>query len=138
MSKFRGRPSRQKHSSLLGRGGPLVAVVGVSTDPQKYGHRIFTDLIDSGYSVVGINPRGGVVAGQTLWPSLQAVPDKPDLDDGRPATGHAPDCRSVPAVGNYYHLMQPGLSRTRLQPPNKRLECCTRLFHETRKPLVDQ
>lgn len=56
-----------------------IAVVGVSHDPQKYGHRIFTDLIQTGYQVWGINPQGGKVAQQALYPSLKDLPLKPDL-----------------------------------------------------------
>ena len=56
-----------------------IAVVGVSTDPQKYGHRIFADLVKAGYVVFGVNPKGGEVAGQPLYPSLADLPQVPDL-----------------------------------------------------------
>ncbi len=57
------------------------AVVGVSTDPSKFGHRIFCDLRRAGYTVYGVNPRGGEVDGQQLAPSLADLPQKPAVVD---------------------------------------------------------
>ena len=55
------------------------AVVGVSQDARKYGHRVFLALLESGYRVAGVNPRGGVVAGQTVYRSLADLPEKPQV-----------------------------------------------------------
>lgn len=52
---------------------PLV-VFGVSQDSSKYGHKIFTALLRKGFTVYGVNPKGGQVEGHTLYPSLQGVP----------------------------------------------------------------
>lgn len=57
------------------------AVVGVSQDPAKFGHRIFCDLRSSGYIVYGINPRGGEVDGQPLYPSLADLPEPVEVVD---------------------------------------------------------
>lgn len=57
----------------------LWAVVGVSADPEKYGHRVFSVLLDSGYHVYGVNPKGGQVLGQTLYPTLADLPEKPEV-----------------------------------------------------------
>jgi predicted CoA-binding protein len=56
-----------------------LAVVGVSQDPQKYGHRIFLDLFTSGYHVVGVHPEGGVVANQKLCTALRQITPLPDM-----------------------------------------------------------
>jgi predicted CoA-binding protein len=56
-----------------------LAVVGVSRDPAKYGHRIFTDLLHAHYTVFGVHPQGGVVAGQKLFPTLADLPVVPEL-----------------------------------------------------------
>ncbi|MBP7842552.1 CoA-binding protein [Candidatus Woesebacteria bacterium] len=56
-----------------------IAVIGVSADSEKYGHRIFRDLIDSNYSVVGVNPKGGTILGQKIFTSLEEIPEKPEL-----------------------------------------------------------
>jgi len=56
-----------------------IAVVGVSHDPEKYGAKIFRDLVEAGYQVVGVNPKGGQVAGQELFVSLATIQPKPEL-----------------------------------------------------------
>lgn len=56
-----------------------IAVVGVSHDPQKYGAKIFKDLVAADYNVVGVNPKGGIVAAQPLFVSLKEIKPKPDL-----------------------------------------------------------
>ncbi len=57
----------------------LVAVVGVSDDASKYGHKIFRDLLKAGYPVKGVNPKGGFVLGSNLYKSLSELEKKPDL-----------------------------------------------------------
>ncbi len=56
-----------------------IAVVGVSAEPEKYGHKIFRDLLDSGYNVVGINLKGGEILGQKIYPQLKDLPIVSDL-----------------------------------------------------------
>lgn len=57
----------------------IIAVFGVSQDPSKYGYKIFTTLVEHGLAVYGINPKGGEVAGQTLYPSLDKLPRQPEV-----------------------------------------------------------
>lgn len=57
----------------------LIAVVGVSDDASKYGHKIFRDLLNAGYPVKGVNPKGGFVLGQQLYKSLSEMEKRPDL-----------------------------------------------------------
>ena len=57
----------------------LIAVVGVSDDASKYGHKIFRDLLNAGYPVQGVNPKGGFVLGQQLHKSLTEMEKRPDL-----------------------------------------------------------
>ncbi|MEI7528538.1 MAG: CoA-binding protein [Elusimicrobiota bacterium] len=56
-----------------------IAVVGVSGDASKYGHKIFRDLLKAGYPVKGVNPKGGTVLGKALYKSLAEIENKPDL-----------------------------------------------------------
>ena len=56
-----------------------IAVVGVSGDADKYGHKIFRDLLNASYPVKGINPKGGFVLGQNLYKDLEELEPKPDL-----------------------------------------------------------
>ena len=57
------------------------AVVGVSTNPEKYGHKIFDNLSAAGYTVYGINARGGELDGSKLYTSLGDLPVVPDVVD---------------------------------------------------------
>ncbi len=57
----------------------LIAIVGASMDSQKYGHKIMVDLLAAGYTVVGINPKGGTVKGHTLETNLESLPQAPEL-----------------------------------------------------------
>ena len=56
-----------------------IAVVGVSEDADKYGHKIFRDLINAGYPVKGVNPKGGFVLGHNIYKGLEEIEPKPDL-----------------------------------------------------------
>ena len=56
-----------------------IAVIGVSQDAAKYGHRIFRDLLKAGYPVKGVNPKGGFVLGRLICKDLEELDPKPDL-----------------------------------------------------------
>ncbi len=58
---------------------PVFAVVGVSQDPARYGHEVFAALINKGYQVYPINPKYEEVDGQRCYPSLVALPEKPEV-----------------------------------------------------------
>jgi len=55
------------------------AVVGVSQDRQKYGYEVFRALVESGYKVYPVNPKYTNVDEATCYPSLQALPEKPEV-----------------------------------------------------------
>ena len=57
------------------------AVVGASTSPEKFGHKVFRTLRAAGYTVYGVNPRGGKIDGEALYPSLADLPVKPAVVD---------------------------------------------------------
>lgn len=46
------------------------SVIGASTNPEKYGHRVFLDLSGAGYQVYGVNKNGGEINGSSLFTSL--------------------------------------------------------------------
>jgi hypothetical protein len=56
-----------------------ICVVGVSHKEDKFGYRIFVDLIKAGFKVEGINPTGGEICGKKLYRNLGELPGKPDL-----------------------------------------------------------
>ena len=52
----------------------VLAIFGASQDSSKYGYKIFTALLQKGFRVYGINPKGGEINGHTLYPTLTQVP----------------------------------------------------------------
>lgn len=56
-----------------------IAVVGVSANAEKFGHRIFRDLFRSGYSVFGVHLSGGCVCGQAVFHRLGEIDPVPEL-----------------------------------------------------------
>ncbi|MCB9813222.1 MAG: CoA-binding protein [Pseudomonadales bacterium] len=56
-----------------------IAIVGVSQNQEKYGHKIFRDLIQANYNVLGINPKEKLILGQTIYPDLDSLPYIPNL-----------------------------------------------------------
>lgn len=56
-----------------------IAVVGVSDEEHKYGYRIFRDMLEAGYPVEAVNPKGGRILGRKRYKNLSEMPAKPDL-----------------------------------------------------------
>lgn len=55
------------------------AVVGVSANTDKYGYKVFKDLLEAGYRVFGVNPKGGEILSQKIYESLGDLPTLPDF-----------------------------------------------------------
>ena len=66
-------------SERLTRPDPLVAIVGATDAPGKYGGIIYRDLKRKGYRVVGVNPGRDVVDGDPAYPDLASLPEEPDI-----------------------------------------------------------
>jgi len=56
-----------------------IAVVGVSHDPAKYGHKVFFDLLRAGYRALAVHKDGGEIEGIPRYPDLASLPQKPDV-----------------------------------------------------------
>ncbi len=66
-------------SERLNRPDPLVAVVGATDAPGKYGGIIYRDLKRKGYRVVGIHPSRDTVDGDPAYRSLAMLEEEPDI-----------------------------------------------------------
>ena len=55
------------------------AVVGTSTSPAKWGYRVYHALQRRGYRVYPVNPRAKAIDGEPCYPSLAALPERPDV-----------------------------------------------------------
>ena len=59
----------------------VIAVVGASANPNKYGYIIPRELLRHGYTIVPVNPRGGVLGdlGLSVVPAVSALPRHVDV-----------------------------------------------------------
>jgi uncharacterized protein len=57
----------------------LIAVVGVSGDMLKFGHRIFKSLVGEDFNVYGVNPKGGNILNRKVYKSLSEMENAPDI-----------------------------------------------------------
>ncbi len=53
------------------------AVIGVSREPEKYGHEVFVSLVAAGCTVYPVNPKYTEVDGRPCYASLGALPKTP-------------------------------------------------------------
>ena len=67
--------------TLLNEGNPVVAVVGATDNPRKYGNRIYLDLKGKGFRVYPVNPSRDSVDGDPTYASLADLPEMPDIID---------------------------------------------------------
>ncbi len=56
-----------------------IALVGVSSDKNKFGYKIFEDLLANGFKVKGINPRNGEILNQRIYRNLAELEEIPDV-----------------------------------------------------------
>lgn len=64
---------------ILNEGDPLIAVVGATDAPGKYGGVIYRHLKEKGYRVVPVNPSRATVDGDEAFPSVGVLPVPPDI-----------------------------------------------------------
>ena len=57
----------------------VIAVVGMSTHPEKEAHSVPVQLIRDGWTVIPVHPTAESIAGQKAYPTLSAVPVPVDL-----------------------------------------------------------
>jgi hypothetical protein len=59
--------------------GKVVAVIGASSDPRKFGNRAVRAFRRQGYTVIPINPNEAQVEGLKTYRSVLDVPDAIDM-----------------------------------------------------------
>lgn len=64
---------------LLSDPDTLIAVVGATDTPGKYGGVIYRDLRGRGHRVAAVNPNRTTVAGDPSVPDLRSLPERPDI-----------------------------------------------------------
>jgi uncharacterized protein len=56
-----------------------IAVIGISDDPSKPSHYVSAYMQRLGHRILPVNPSLESVLGEKCYPSLSALPEKPDL-----------------------------------------------------------
>lgn len=56
-----------------------IAIIGVSDDPNKYGYKIFKDLLEAGVLATGINPKKSLILEHKIYPDLKSLREPPQL-----------------------------------------------------------
>ena len=56
-----------------------IAVIGLSDDPRRPSHYVSLAMQERGHRIFPINPALESVLGEKAYPSLTALPEKPDL-----------------------------------------------------------
>ena len=57
----------------------LIALVGASNNPKKYGNRILLDLVSKGYNVVPINSTEDTIAGVKSYKNVLDLKESPSI-----------------------------------------------------------
>ena len=66
-------------SERLRRDDPLIAIVGATDAPGKYGGIIYRHMKAKGYRVVPVNPTRSTVDGDPTVPTLSDLDETPDI-----------------------------------------------------------
>ncbi len=66
---------------LLYEADHLIAVVGATDSPYKYGSIIYRDLKSKGFNLVPVNPNRATVDGDVCYPNLASLPTRPTIID---------------------------------------------------------
>jgi uncharacterized protein len=57
----------------------IIAVIGVSPNPNKWGSRIFQTLKSRGFDVYPVNPKHKRIGDDICYPDLKSLPERPDV-----------------------------------------------------------
>ena len=76
----------------------VIAVVGLSTNPEKPAHNVPKYLKENGYTIIPVNPTAqGEILGEKVYPGLRDIPGKVEIVDiFRPAKDVPPIIELIP------------------------------------------
>jgi uncharacterized protein len=90
-----------------------IAVVGASANGHKAAHTIPTYLQSQRYRIIPVNPKGGEILGERVYPSLDKIDVPVDVVDVfRPPTEAEAIARQAIAIGADVLWFQPGTHTT--------------------------
>lgn len=56
-----------------------IAIVGVSSNPDKDSYGVAAYLKEQGYRIIPVNPTASEILGETSYPDLASIPEKIDV-----------------------------------------------------------
>ncbi len=56
-----------------------IAVVGLSTNPDKASNRVSAFMQKKGYRIIPVHPSAKVLLGEKVYPDLRSIPDRVDM-----------------------------------------------------------
>jgi len=59
----------------------VVAVVGLSSNPERHSYQVASYLKEQGYRIIPVNPRESAVLGEVAYPDLSSIPQAVDVVD---------------------------------------------------------
>ncbi|HET6776640.1 MAG TPA: CoA-binding protein [Actinomycetota bacterium] len=87
-----------------------IAVVGLSSNPERYSFEVASYMQDHGYRVIPVNPNETEVLGERAYPSLLQVPDHVDVVNVFRRPEEAPEiARQAVSVGATALWLQTGI-----------------------------
>jgi uncharacterized protein len=105
-------PSRQDLLRIYEQ-SRTIAVVGASADERKAAHVIPSYLQSQGYRIIPVNPRGGEIFGEHVYPSVEEIDAPVDVVDVfRPPAEAETIARQAIVIGADVLWFQPGTHTT--------------------------
>ncbi len=104
-------PEDRELRALLGE-AHTIAVVGLSSNPDRPSHSVARYLQDHGYRIVPVNPGETEILGERAYPSLSDIPGDMQVDvvDVFRRAEHTPDvARDAVAIGARVLWLQEGI-----------------------------
>jgi len=71
-------PSRDQIKELLEQ-TKLIAVVGLSDNPEKVSHMVAQAMQDKGYRIIPVNPNADTILGEKVYARLSDIPFPVDI-----------------------------------------------------------
>jgi len=59
----------------------VVAVVGLSSNPERPSYRVASYLKEQGYQIIPVNPKENAVLDEAAYPDLSSIPTRVDVVD---------------------------------------------------------
>ncbi len=87
-----------------------IAVVGLSSNPDRASNHVAEYLQENGYHIIPVNPKEKEVLGETCYPDLASIPDKIDaVDIFRRSEDVPPIVQQAISIGAKAVWMQEGI-----------------------------